>query len=50
MSEANQTQPTPNLTAAQKDTARRLGMSEKEYAKNTAELIRRGKIDPNNLK
>ena len=38
------------LTAAQKDTARRLGMSEKEYAANTAELVRRGKINPENIK
>jgi hypothetical protein len=36
--------PTPQLSTAQKETARRLGIPEKEYASHTAELIKRGKI------
>ena len=49
MSEASPTQP-PKLTNAQKETARRLGMSEKEYSDNTAKLIQRGKIRPENIR
>ena len=49
MSEANPIQP-PKLTNAQRETARRLGMSEKEYADNTAKLIRTGKINPENIR
>ena len=49
MSEASPTQP-PKLTNAQKDAARRLLMSEKEYAANAAELIKRGKILPENIR
>lgn len=48
MAEANQ-EP-PKLTNAQKETARRLGMSEKEYHANTVELIRKGKIRPENIR
>lgn len=39
-----------HLTTAQKETARRLGMTEKEYASNTAELIKRGKIKREDLR
>lgn len=45
-----QQQQQPKLTNAQKDTARRLGMTEKEYSANTAELVRRGKIRPENIR
>ncbi len=51
MSEATQQQSQPQkLTAAQKETAQRLGMSEKEYGDKTAELIKRGRINPEHLK
>lgn len=49
MAETTQAQP-PKLTNAQKETARRLGMSEKEYHANTVELIKRGKIRAENIK
>lgn len=34
----------PKLTIAQKETAKRLGMSEKDYATCAAEQIKRGKL------
>ena len=40
----------PKLTNAQKETARRLGMSEKEYQSATAKLIASGKINPANIR
>ena len=50
MSEANQQQQLPKLTEAQKDAARRTGLSEKEFAEATAKLIRSGKINPENIR
>lgn len=41
MSDDKKTMP---LTNAQKETARRFGMTEKEYADNTEKLIQKGKI------
>ena len=50
MSEANQQQQsTRPLTKDQKDTARRLGMSEKEYAAQTDKGIKSGRINPSNI-
>ena len=50
MSEANQQQQLPKLTEAQKDAARRTGVSEKEFAESTARLIQSGRINPANIK
>ena len=51
MSEANQQQQqaAPNLTKAQKETAKRLGMSEKEYAVQVDRGIKSGRLNPNNI-
>lgn len=38
-------QPAPNLSNAEKETARRIGMSEREYSSAKSELVRRGKIN-----
>lgn len=42
----NQTsnQTLPSLSNAEKETARRLGMSERDYAEGKKEAVRRGKI------
>jgi hypothetical protein len=37
-------QPAPTLSNAEKDTARRLGMTPGEYSSAKNELIKRGKI------
>ena len=42
--ETNSNQPATNLSNAEKDTARRMNMTEREYSTAKAELIRRGKI------
>ncbi len=52
MSEANQQQQqqqTRPLTKDQKDTARRLNMTEKEYAVQVDRGIKNGRLNPNNI-
>lgn len=44
MSDQKPNQPAPNLSNAEKDTARRLGMSAGEYSSAKQELVKRGKI------
>ena len=44
MSEDTKSQPAPTLSPAEKETARRLNMSERAYADGKKEAIRRGKI------
>ena len=50
MSQANQPTAEPRLTDAQKEAARRMNINEKEYAKLTADLIKTGRINPENIK
>lgn len=44
MSDSKSSQQPSNLSNAEKDTARRLGMSAGEYSSAKQELIKRGKI------
>jgi hypothetical protein len=41
--------PAPSLTTAQRETARRLGMSEREYADAAAAQIKSGKLKKENI-
>jgi hypothetical protein len=42
--------PAPSLTTAQKDTARRIGMTEREYADAAAKQIERGKLKKEDIR
>jgi DNA-binding Lrp family transcriptional regulator len=45
----NREQPANQLTPTQKETARRLGMTEKEYSDNVKKLVASGKLNKGNI-
>lgn len=45
----NSSQSQQHLTSNQKEAARRLGMTEKQYSEATAAQVKRGKINPKDI-